>query len=60
MEEYSQQELAPHAIAFDEASMKAYVTNQGAESVSVVNAMTHTVSKTITVGKKPNGIVIKK
>ena len=49
-----------HAIAFDESSMKAYVTNQGAESVSVVNAMTHTVSKTLTVGKKPNGIVIKK
>jgi YVTN family beta-propeller protein len=49
-----------HAIAFDETSMKAYVTNQGAESVSIVNAMNHTVSKTLTVGKKPNGIVIKK
>lgn len=49
-----------HAIAFDEDSMKAYVTNQGAESVSVINAMNHTVSKTLTVGKKPNGIVIKK
>jgi YVTN family beta-propeller protein len=48
-----------HAIAFTSDEMKAYVTNQGAESVSVVSVSTHTVSKTLTVGKKPNGVVIK-
>jgi YVTN family beta-propeller protein len=36
-----------------------YVTNQTANTVSVVNVTNHTVTKTISVGKKPNGIVIK-
>lgn len=39
--------------------MTAYVTNQEAASVSVVDVMQHKVTKTIAVGKKPNGIVIK-
>lgn len=46
-----------HAIAFN--GMVAYVTNQGAGSVSVVDVMQHKVSKSISVGKKPNGIAIK-
>ena len=48
-----------HAIAFTADDMKAYVTNQSAGTVSVVNVPAHKVSKTLTVGKKPNGIVIK-
>lgn len=46
-----------HAIAFKD--MTAYVTNQEAASVSIVDVMLHKVKKTISVGKKPNGIVIK-
>jgi len=46
-----------HAIAF--IDMTAYVTNQEAASVSVVDMMQHKVIKTISVGKKPNGIVIR-
>jgi YVTN family beta-propeller protein len=49
-----------HAITFTEDEMKAYVSNQNAESVSVIDAMTHSVTKTLTVGKKPNGLLIKK
>jgi len=47
-----------HAVAFKDMTT-AYVTNQEAASVSVVDVMTHKVTKTISVGKKPNGIVIK-
>lgn len=46
-----------HAIAFQD--MTAYVTNQEAGSVSIVDVMLHKTTKTIPVGKKPNGIVIK-
>jgi YVTN family beta-propeller protein len=46
-----------HAIAFKD--MTAYVTNQEAANVSVVDVMQHKVTKTISVGKKPNGIVIR-
>lgn len=46
-----------HAIAFN--GMTAYITNQTAGTVSVVDVMAHTVTKTITVGAKPNGIVLK-
>lgn len=48
-----------HAISFTIDENTAYVTNQSANTVSVVNVSNHTISKTITVGKKPNGIVIK-
>lgn len=48
-----------HAITFTTDGNTAYVTNQTANTVSVVNVTGHTVTKTITVGKKPNGIVIK-
>lgn len=48
-----------HAIAFTNDGNTAYVTNQTANTVSVVNTVNHTIIKTINVGKKPNGIVIK-
>ena len=46
-----------HAIAF--YGPYAYVTNQGANTVSVINTTTHVKIKDIPVGKKPNGIVLK-
>jgi YVTN family beta-propeller protein len=48
-----------HAIAFIADGSKAYVTNQGANTVSVIDVATHAVTKTITAGTKPNGIAIK-
>jgi YVTN family beta-propeller protein len=48
-----------HAITFNSDGTKAFVTNQGAGTVSVIDVATHIVSKTIAVGTKPNGIVIK-
>ncbi len=46
-----------HAIAFK--GMTAYVTNQEAASVSVVDVMKHEKIKDIKVGEKPNGLVIR-
>jgi YVTN family beta-propeller protein len=46
-----------HAIAF--RGTTAYVTNQEAASVSVVDVMKHEKTKDIKVGQKPNGIVLK-
>jgi len=48
-----------HAIAFNTDGSKAYVTNQSAGTVSVINPTTHQVTKTITVGTKPNGVIFK-
>lgn len=48
-----------HAITFTTDGNTAYVTNQTANTVSVVNVANHTISKSIPVGKKPNGVVIK-
>jgi len=48
-----------HAITFNNDQSKAYVTNQGDGSVSVIDVTTHAVIKKITVGTKPNGIVLK-
>lgn len=48
-----------HAIAFTTDGNTAYVTNQSANTVSVVNTTNHAVIKTINVGRKPNGIAIK-
>ncbi len=47
-----------HAIIFTNDGLKAYVTNQGANTVSVIQVVTHTVSNTISVGTKPNGITL--
>lgn len=48
-----------HATAFTNDGNTAYVTNQLAQSVSVITVSTHSKVKDIAVGKKPNGIVIK-
>ncbi|KNB61172.1 MULTISPECIES: YncE family protein [Chryseobacterium] len=48
-----------HAIAFTPDGSTALITNQLANTVSVANTTTHTVIKSIPVGKKPNGIVLK-
>jgi YVTN family beta-propeller protein len=46
-----------HAIAFKGSI--AYITNQKAASISVVDVMKHEKIKDIKVGEKPNGIVIR-
>lgn len=48
-----------HATAFTNDGNTAYVTNQLAQSVSVISVANHSKIKDITVGKKPNGIIIK-
>jgi YVTN family beta-propeller protein len=48
-----------HAITFSNDEKTAYVTNQGAGTVSVVMTTDHKVTATITVGSKPNGIILK-
>lgn len=48
-----------HAIAINSSGTTAYVTNQLAASVSVIDVMNHSKIKEIPVGKKPNGIIIK-
>jgi len=49
-----------HALAFTPDGATAYVTNQLNASVSIINAATRAVKTTIPVGKKPNGIVLRK
>jgi len=46
-----------HAIAFSGDGKTAYITNQMANSVSVIDVASRKVSKTIPVGQKPNGMV---
>lgn len=46
-----------HAIAFSSDGSKAYVTNQFADTVSVVDVASHTVVQAIAVGHNPNGVV---
>ena len=48
-----------HAIVFNADGTKAYVTNQGAANVSIINTTTHLKIADIAVGTKPNGIVLK-
>jgi YVTN family beta-propeller protein len=48
-----------HAIAFTSDGMKAYITNQMANTVSVIDVNTHTKTTDINVGTKPNGVLIK-
>ena len=51
--------LDAHAIVFTKDGSTAYVTNQGASTVSVVDVASRTKKQDIAVGKKPNGIVLK-
>ncbi len=46
-----------HALAFSGDGKTAYITNQNAANVSVIDVATKKVSKTLTVGAKPNGAV---
>ena len=48
-----------HAIAFTNDGNTAYVTNQLAQSVSIISVESHLKITDVQVGKKPNGIVIK-
>ncbi len=48
-----------HAIVFSKDAQTAYITNQGAGTVSVINVAARNKIKDITVGKKPNGLVLK-
>ncbi|MFD2247746.1 YncE family protein [Pontibacter ruber] len=48
-----------HAIIFDEDMKLAYVTNQGAHNVSVINTVDYSKVTTLSVGRKPNGMVIR-
>jgi len=48
-----------HAIVFTQDGNTAYGTNQESNTVSVINVSSHAVTKTLNVGKKPNGLVIK-
>jgi YVTN family beta-propeller protein len=48
-----------HAIVFTADGLTAYVTNQGAGTVSVINVATRARIKDIAVGRKPNGIVLR-
>lgn len=48
-----------HAIAFSSDNLSAYVTNQGAGNVSVIDIENHIKTKDIIVGSMPNGIVLK-
>ena len=50
--------LDAHAIAFTKDGSTAYITNQGAATVSVIDVAKRIKSKDIAVGKKPNGLVL--
>ncbi len=51
--------LDAHAIVFAKDGKTAYVTNQGAATVSVIDVVSRTKTKDIAVGKKPNGLALK-
>lgn len=51
--------LDAHAVTFTKDGATAYITNQGAATVSVVDVAKRTKTIDIAVGKKPNGIVLK-
>jgi YVTN family beta-propeller protein len=48
-----------HAIAFSADGSRAYVTNQRADTVSVVDVSARAVLATIPVGSKPNGVIFR-
>ncbi len=48
-----------HGIAFSGDDKAAYISNQSAGTVSVVDVETLTVKKTLAVGDKPNGMVVR-
>ncbi len=48
-----------HAIIFSSDENKAYITNQGANTVTLVDVVNHLTIRDIAVGSAPNGIIIK-
>ncbi len=48
----------PLYVAVNEKTNRIYVSNQGDDTVSVINGKTYTVVATIPVGKAPNGIAV--
>jgi len=48
-----------HAIDFSADGKTAYVSNQMANTVSVIDVGSRTVKKTVTVGAKPNGVLFR-
>jgi YVTN family beta-propeller protein len=44
-----------HALAFSPDGKTGFVTNQSADTVSLVDATTRTIKLTVPVGSKPNG-----
>jgi YVTN family beta-propeller protein len=51
--------MGAHAIAFTAGGEKAYVTNEIDGTVSVVDVAGHVTVKTVAVGGKPNGVVVR-
>jgi YVTN family beta-propeller protein len=49
---------APCGVAVTPNSAYAYVTNEGGNTVSVINTATNTVTATVTVGSNPYGIAL--
>lgn len=48
-----------HAVTFTKDMKRAFVVNQKGNTVSVIDATSHTKTKDISVGSQPNGIVLK-
>lgn len=48
-----------HAIAFSADGSRAYVSNQGAATVSVISVATHSLVTSVSVGEEPNGIAFR-
>lgn len=48
-----------HGIAFSADRQTAFVTNQGASSLSVIDVAAKTIRGTVTVGQKPNGLLFR-
>ena len=51
-------ELDPTGVAISPDGATAYVSNQGSDSVSVIDTATNTVIDTITVGADPPGVAV--
>lgn len=47
-----------HALALNAAGTKVYCTNQGAHTVSVIDVSSHSVVRTVPVGRNPNGLIV--
>lgn len=48
-----------HGIAFSSDGKTAYISNQAAGTLSIIDISSKTVAKTLTVGAKPNGMVFR-